>query len=278
MQLHRDSTVQSLTSIPVIRNGVLASEDSPLVAALQLGHVLVLDEADKAPVHVVMALKSLVESGELDLGDGRVLRRSSSDAAMPSNVRKKPALAAIHPNFRLIILANRPGYPFMGNDFYKAIGDCFSCHPVDNLDHQSQLAILRQVAPNLAEKTVTQLMEIFGQLRKLVDAGITLYPYSTRELLQVARHLNRFPSDSLSSAIRNVFDFDLMDPTMATVLGEALRVYGVSLTTGNAILASSAGLEMVTVGDILSSTNVLASPSEAKSLPLRVRPMDYVDS
>jgi hypothetical protein len=54
----------------------------------------------------------------------------------------------IHPKFRVIALANRyllrgdaaelpllsqltvpynrPGYPFLGNDFYREIGDCFS--------------------------------------------------------------------------------------------------------------------------------------------------------
>jgi hypothetical protein len=32
----------------------------------------------------------------------------------------------VHPKFRVIALANRPGYPFLGNDFYREIGDCFS--------------------------------------------------------------------------------------------------------------------------------------------------------
>ncbi len=44
---------------------------SPQVRAVKFGHVLVVDEADKAPTHVTCILKSLVESGVMVLGDGR---------------------------------------------------------------------------------------------------------------------------------------------------------------------------------------------------------------
>ena len=72
IQLHRDTTVQvqipknkdkfghlyskyalqSLTLSPTVRDGVIVYEDSPLVKAVKAGHVLVVDEADKAPTHV----------------------------------------------------------------------------------------------------------------------------------------------------------------------------------------------------------------------------------
>ena len=38
---------------------------------MKFGHVLVVDEADKAPTNVTCILKSLVEKGEMILGDGR---------------------------------------------------------------------------------------------------------------------------------------------------------------------------------------------------------------
>ena len=41
------------------------------VQALKFGHVLLIDEADKAPINVTCVLKTLVESGEMILGDGR---------------------------------------------------------------------------------------------------------------------------------------------------------------------------------------------------------------
>ena len=29
----------------------------------------------------------------------------------------------VHPNFRMIVLANRPGFPFLGNDFFASLGE-----------------------------------------------------------------------------------------------------------------------------------------------------------
>ena len=39
----------------------------------------------------------------------------------------------------MIVLANRPGFPFQGNDFFRECGDVFSCHVVGNPDVESQL-------------------------------------------------------------------------------------------------------------------------------------------
>lgn len=41
------------------------------VKAVKLGHILVIDEADKAPTNVTCILKTLVEDGEMILADGR---------------------------------------------------------------------------------------------------------------------------------------------------------------------------------------------------------------
>lgn len=59
IQLHRDSTVQSLIAVPSIIDGRITYQDSPLITAARRGHVLVVDEADKAPVYVIVALKTL---------------------------------------------------------------------------------------------------------------------------------------------------------------------------------------------------------------------------
>lgn len=60
IQLHRDTTVQTLTIQPMVKNGVVVYEDSPLVQAVKFGHVLVIDEADKAPTHVTCILKVFI--------------------------------------------------------------------------------------------------------------------------------------------------------------------------------------------------------------------------
>lgn len=51
--------MQSLTMQPMIVDGIVRYDDSPLVKAVQRGHVLVVDEADKAPTHVTCILKVL---------------------------------------------------------------------------------------------------------------------------------------------------------------------------------------------------------------------------
>ena len=101
-----DTTVQTLTLQPTVQNGIIMYEDSPLVSqiisislwldpavvhsemvdqlcqlcsicflfqvkAVKNGHILVVDEADKAPTYVTCILKTLVESGEMHLSDGR---------------------------------------------------------------------------------------------------------------------------------------------------------------------------------------------------------------
>jgi hypothetical protein len=80
MQLHRDSTVQSLTVVPTLTNGKLSYVDSPLVKAVKHGRVAVIDEADKAPTETVVVLKSLVEDGLMLLSDGR---RIASPSLLP---------------------------------------------------------------------------------------------------------------------------------------------------------------------------------------------------
>lgn len=49
--------MQTLTLQPTVRDGIVVYDDSPLVTAVKLGHVLVVDEADKAPTHVTCILK-----------------------------------------------------------------------------------------------------------------------------------------------------------------------------------------------------------------------------
>ncbi len=74
--------------------------DSPLLLAIKYGRVIIIDEADKAAEHVVAIFKSLAGQGELTLSDGRRVRKT----------KERETDVVVHPNFRLILLANRPGY------------------------------------------------------------------------------------------------------------------------------------------------------------------------
>ena len=207
VQLHRDTTVASLTLRPVLRDGAILWGDSPLVRAARLGRVLMVDEADKAPLEVVCVLKALVEDGELTLGDGRRLQTTGNskgggskgggggevECASPSGMEVIP----VAEGFRMIVLANPPGFPFQGNDFFKECGDVFSSHAVANPDTASQAQLLRRIAPSVPESDLVTLLSLFGQLRLLHSQGELAYPFSVREIALVARHLDTFPSDGL---------------------------------------------------------------------------------
>jgi len=96
IQLDRDTTVNHLTSQPVIEHGLVRYEDSPLVKAAREGRVLLIDEADKAPTHVTAILKSLLADGEMLLSDGRRLVKSKT--------RNDKNEIVVHPDFRVFVL------------------------------------------------------------------------------------------------------------------------------------------------------------------------------
>ena len=107
----------------------------------------------QAPLEVVCVLKALAEEGQLTLGDGRRLQAgtmagSPTTTSGPASVdgeRSQDASSAlvgevvpVAPGFRMIVLANPPGWPFQGNDFFRECGDVFSAHAVSNPDATSQ--------------------------------------------------------------------------------------------------------------------------------------------
>ncbi|CAG8455940.1 70_t:CDS:10, partial [Scutellospora calospora] len=218
IQLHR------LTAIPSIVNGVLQYEDSPLVKAVRNGHILVVDEADKAPTYVTAVLKNLLEDGQMVLGDGRRI------VSTLTSKNPKEECIVIHRNFRMIVLANRPGFPFLGNDFYREIGDVFSCHAVDNSDSDSEMFLLRNYAPSVSDDLLLKLTAAFSDLRKLVDEGLISYPYSTRELVNIVKHMQvgyqQYPNEGVSYILQNVFDFDQYDKVSKDLLIAVFQKHG----------------------------------------------------
>ncbi|KAK7090090.1 von Willebrand factor A domain-containing protein 8-like [Littorina saxatilis] len=228
IQLHRDTTVQTLTLQSTVREGIIIYEDSPLVKAVKSGSVLVVDEADKAPTHVTCILKTLVESGEMHLADGR--RIVSATSGIPAS----ETVIVSHPDFRMMVLANRPGFPFLGNDFFGAMGDIFSCHAIDNPDIESELSMLRQYGPNVPENTLRKLVLAFGELRDMADQGLITYPYSTREVVNMVRHLDQFPNEGLTTVVKNVFDFDQYNKELKETLMETMQKHGIPLGASEA--------------------------------------------
>ncbi|KAI0061227.1 hypothetical protein BV25DRAFT_1857935 [Artomyces pyxidatus] len=216
IQLHRDTTVNQLMFQTTLENGIIKYTDSPLLRAIAHGRVIIIDEADKAPEHVVAIFRSLAGQGELTLADGRRLRR----------VCEREGDIQIHRNFRLILLANRPGYPFLGNHFLQVLGDNFSCHSVSNPDIESERRLLAQLAPELDEDILLRLVGAFQDLRKGYGEGSLTYPYSLRELIAIVRHMRAYPNDTLDNTLRNVFDFDVYRPETIDRLADILQHHG----------------------------------------------------
>lgn len=117
------------------------------------------------------------------LSDGRRIVSS-----LTSNIDNSNNIL-LHPDFKMIILANRPGFPFLGNDFFGALGDLFSTHTVDNSSVENEIQLLKQYGPNVDEKIIFKLVKAFGKLRNMADQGLVSYPYSTREVVNIVKHL-----------------------------------------------------------------------------------------
>jgi hypothetical protein len=126
----------------------------------------------------------------------------------------------------VIVLANPPGWPFVGNDFYRECGDCFATHAVGNVSAESQAQLLKEIAPDIPVQMVATLLSIFGQLRLLHEEGRIAYPYSVRELVLIARRLQQFGRGGLSAALRDVFDGDSEDRAAAAAIADVVDAHG----------------------------------------------------
>ncbi|KAF7762262.1 hypothetical protein Agabi119p4_8855 [Agaricus bisporus var. burnettii] len=219
IQLHRDTTVNQLMFTTTLEGGVINYTDSPPLRAVKYGRFIIIDEADKAPEHVVAVFRSLAGQGELTLSDGRRVR----------SVRDRENDIVVHPNFRLILLANRPGYPFLGNNFLQVLGENFGAHAVSNPDSESEKNLLSQLAPEMEEKLIRRLVAAFQDLRIGYETGVLNYPYSLRELINLIRHMKAYPNDTLGEALRNVFDFDIYKPEIIDKLSEILIKHGLEV-------------------------------------------------
>lgn len=70
------------------------------------------------------------------------------------------------------------------------------------------------------------LSETFAELRSMVDEGMLTYPYSTRELVNVVKHLQQFPRDNITVVLENLFAFDAFDPDLRLQLYEVFQRHG----------------------------------------------------
>ena len=148
----------------------------------------------------------------------------------------------IHPSFRIFLLANRPGFPFLGNDIFSVCGAAFSVHSLVNPELDSELLLAAAVAPDVPAPVLESLVCVFQDLRGLVEGGALTYPYSMRELLNVLRHLQTYPGADVGDTLMNVLAFDRWDTRAMVLIENVLRRNniplgrpGVALQTSNAL-------------------------------------------
>jgi MoxR-like ATPase len=267
LQLHRDTTVQTLLSSPSVEDGRLVYGDSPLVRAAKFGRILVADEADKSPTEVVALLKGLIEDGELALPDGRILRyNDEATVANPKeDIDPDDSVIWIHPDFRIWALANPAGYPFHGNDLSREMADVFSCHFVPPLDAESQTRIIKRYGPRVSDDVIATIISIWQDLSQAHRKGVLAYPFSVREAVSVVRHLEAYPDDGLDEAIENVIAFDRSDNALLKQLGSIFGRHGVNLLDG--LSNSAEELARRTEGGISTPRTRTEAPKHGKVDP-----------
>ena len=144
----------------------------------------------------------------------------------------------IHPDFLLIVLSNRPGFPFLGNDFFRACGDVFHVLVVDNPGIDSEIALLTAYFDSYKEKfaqssrsffgnngqdegeeenkkkkdLIERLARAFAALRDANQSDELSYPFSAREAVAVVKHIAAFPVNSGEnvSNLHNLFTYQLL--------------------------------------------------------------------
>lgn len=129
-------------------------------------------------------LKGLIEDGLLALSDGRRLVDATRHPCAGNDI-------SIHGDFRCILLANKAGFPFLGNDLFREMGDVVSPLVIENPDRESETVLLQSYAPRVNGHLIAQLVSVFQDLRNSVDAGLLLYPYSTREAVAIGASISK---------------------------------------------------------------------------------------
>ena len=90
---------------------------------------------------------------------------------------------------------------------------------------------IKRYGPSVAESVLERLVAAFGSLRQLSDQGLISYPYSTRELVNIVKHLEKYPDEPLASVLANVHDFDHFNEQndLKQTFSEVMRKHGIPI-------------------------------------------------
>ena len=77
---------------------------------------------------------------------------------------------------------------------------------------------------------LASLTAAFAELRQLAESGSISHPYSMREAVATARHLEKYPDDSVPDALANAVAFEAFDAPLRELLASVFEKHGVSGT------------------------------------------------
>lgn len=213
LQLHLDSTQESLFSQMTVVDGQICQQESPLLDAIRLGHVCVLDELDKASPSVIGTLRSLIK-GSFRMPDGRMIGRD-----------EKTADILIHRDFSLVCLANPGVAPFLGANVREELGSVVNAVVVDPPSRDAMTQILASYNSDPSKNDVVKrLAGAFSELSTIqLDSN---YTYGLREAISVVKDI-QLNEGSLESSLATVFDYE-RDSVVRQQLANVFSKHGLS--------------------------------------------------
>ncbi len=78
---------------------------------------------------------------------------------LPLSAITSTTLCVIGDRTLLEQLANRPGFPFLGNDLFRVCGDVFSCHVIGNADLASLTGLVQKYGPDVPPHMIRSLVD-----------------------------------------------------------------------------------------------------------------------
>ncbi|TKR72351.1 hypothetical protein L596_019816 [Steinernema carpocapsae] len=100
------------------------------------------------------------------------------------------------------------------------------------------------------------------------------YPYSTRELVNIVKHVQMFPDDPLVNVVKNVFDFDTFSADAMEQIGVIFQKHGIPLgvkrPSDTFLSVKHAIPKMTSIGSWGLKNNVVPEQVEVETYPARI--------
>ncbi|MBU0503874.1 MAG: AAA family ATPase, partial [Candidatus Omnitrophica bacterium] len=181
-------------------------QDSILVDSMRKGYWVVLDEVDKVSAGVLASLNNLLQFKDVTLPNRELIKANSG--------------------FRVFATMNPPRPPYTGNLLSGELEDRFSVHYIDYLPKDEEILILKSHAPNVVENLLKNLLQAATDLRTSYKNGLLPRPLSTRALIRIVRHLQKYPDDEIISVAQKAYNLEYLNDDTQIVITKALEVYG----------------------------------------------------